>query len=109
MRTIYDAMQLLAARGLDRMNQEELEMLAGATDRAEVEARQLSAICEGIACLVSADAEGRISAGNFQTAESVFELLCYLSNQFDSIAGMICLGEEARHRVGELQRADTSA
>lgn len=108
MRNIYDAMQLLVGRGLDRMNLDELKMLAGATDYAESEARRLSAVCSGVACLVMNDSMQSPSAGNFQDGESVFGLLCSLSNGLDTIAALIHLGEEAECRAQEMQKAPES-
>lgn len=108
MRDIYEAMTLLANRGLKHMTLDELKMLSGATDIAESEARRLAAVCDGIACLVNTDATAKLPGGNFQSESDVFDLLCSLSHSLSGIAGLIYLGGEAELKVQERLEALSS-
>lgn len=109
MKSFYEAMTLLTNHGLKNMSLDELKWLSCATDLAEGEARRLGSVCEDIACLVANDDRAGLKSGNFQNADDVFGLLCVLSHNLNTIAGMIYLGTEAEHKAQELSKATPTA
>lgn len=92
----------LYERAKDSMTIDELKSVGSLVEAAGDEARRLSSVYGGIACLVSADGDAPLRSGSFQTPDSLFELLCAVANGFDAIASMIEIGQEADFRAHEL-------
>ena len=92
---MQDAMSMMFARGKASMTAADLEELARLTEHASAEARRLSAVCDGLGCLVSNDGLERGRAGNFQGPGDVSTLLFALAHGLDVIAGMTLVGDEA--------------
>lgn len=110
MRSLYDGMQVLVARGIDHMTVDELRMLSGATETAENEAHRLSKMLGEIGCLVGSDAaHTNPPAGNFQDADSVQELLFSVAHGLDTISALIYLGSEARYRAQKMEKKGAAA
>ena len=95
MRTVQDAMALMFQRGKANMTTEELDGLASLSDYAADEARRLSAVCEGLGCLIDYDSRNPTGAGNFRDGEDVSALVFALGHSFDVLAGMVHVGDEA--------------
>jgi hypothetical protein len=87
-----------AAPGLDR---ESLEWFADASDQAEYVASNLQEVVEGIGCLIASDSpeDGRVTAGNFQSSDSLPALLFTIANVLDNIRGLNLVGDSASHRL----------
>lgn len=99
MRTVQDAMALMFQRGKANMSTEELDGLASLSDYAADEARRLSAVCEGLGCLISYDSRNPTGAGNFRDGEAVSDLVFALGHSFDVLAGMVHVGDEATYEA----------
>lgn len=99
---MHRALTTLYGRAKDGMTIEELKSIGNLVEAAGDEARRLSTVCEGIACLVSSDGDAPLECGSFRTPSALFELLCSLSHGFDAIASMIEIGQEADFRAREL-------
>lgn len=100
MLTVQDAMALMFQRGKANMSTDDLEGLASLTDYAADEARRLSAVCEGLGCLISYDGRNPTGAGNFWDGEDVSTLLFALGHSFDVLAAMVHVGDEANFEAG---------
>ncbi|AVR89537.1 hypothetical protein Tharo_2649 [Thauera aromatica K172] len=96
---MHTALCTLYERAKDGMTIQELETVAQLTELAGDEARRLSALCEGVACLVLSGEEAPCSAGSFQTPGGLFDLLCSLAHSLDAIGGLVEIGQEADRRV----------
>ncbi len=103
---MYDAMATMFNHAKGTMQLPELDALATLAEHASDEARRLSSVCGGLACLVEDDAsKGR--CGSFHDdAAGLFDLLCALSHSFDTIAGMAHVGDEARFLANERRAAE---
>lgn len=99
MRTVQNAMALMFQRGKANMSTEELDGLASLSDYAADEARRLSAVCEGLGCLISYDSRNPVGAGNFRDGEDVSDLVFALGHSFDVLAGMVHVGDEATYEA----------
>lgn len=105
MNSHYDALTSLYGHAKDHMTAAELREVGDAlTDQAASLARRMDDVLQGIACLVSEDGKHKSGAGSFQDGESVFNLLCAMAQQFDTIAGMIEVGTEAKWKAGDVER-----
>ena len=93
--TMQDAMSMMFARGKANMTDADLEELADLTEQASVESSRLSAVCEGLGCLIHCDGMDPAGAGNFQGAGDVSTLLFALAHGLDVIAGMALVGGNA--------------
>lgn len=100
-------MSKLFERAEGRLTLEELEAIAQLSANGADAARRLAAVCEGIACLVTADQNKPIRAGNFQEPDAVFDLLCMLSHGLDTVAGMVEIGSAAEFKVRQLREGGT--
>jgi hypothetical protein len=90
MTTIRGALETLYIAANKHMTPAELSEVANTLlDSAESFASNCSTVAEGIACLVSHDGMSDDRAGTFQTADDVFPLMWAMSQQFDTIAGMV--------------------
>ena len=97
MKTIHDALTAIYSHAEEHMSPEELNDVADTLlQQAENTAENLSEIVSGLSCLVSEDGRHKTSAGSFRTAESVFTLLWGISQQFDHLAALIRVGDDAR-------------
>lgn len=97
MKTLHNALMALYRHAKDDMQPEELEGVADVlTEEAGDTAVNLSKIVSGLAFLITKDAEQKPSTGCFQDAQSMFPLLWGISQQFDHLAAMIRVGDEAR-------------
>ena len=97
MKNVHDALSALYRHAKNDMPPEELEGVADVlTEEAGDTAVNLAEIVRGLAFLVTKDAEHKPSTGCFQDAQSMFPLLWGISQQFDHLAAMIRVGDEAR-------------
>lgn len=97
MKTIHDALTAIYSHAEEHMSSEELNDVADTLlQQAENTAQNLSEIVGGLACLVNEDGQRKDSFGSFQDAESVFPLLWGISQQFDHLAALIRVGDDAR-------------
>ncbi|WP_445368525.1 hypothetical protein ACH5Y9_03410 [Methylomonas sp. BW4-1] len=94
-RSISKAIDTLWGTSADQLSQQELEWFAGFTDAARNDAEDLARIVSGIGFLIDNDSD----AGNFKDKREVMRLLTTISNQIDTIAGMITLGDYASSRL----------
>lgn len=108
MSTIYDALTTMYEHAKDQMSAEQLQGVAEAmTEGAISSARNMSSVVEGLACLVDTDgAQSGIRAGNFQNADSIFPLLCAISEQFGTIAALVEVGTEATWKAQQIRERD---
>ena len=97
MRPMHDAMVTLFEHAKDRLTDQELESLANLTELARDEARRMSVVVEGLACLIADDD----AVGTFHDRGDVFKLLCSLSHSLDTIAAMTYAGEWAAYHGNE--------
>ena len=93
--SIHDAMTMMFTHGKNSMSDAELQELGMLTDQAVDQARSLAQICEGLGMLIASDSAGGVGAGRLEGADDVPTLLFSLSHAFDTIAGMVCVGEMA--------------
>lgn len=100
MRSLRETMQVLYRRAEPTMTVDDLDKVAGATYFAHSHADKMATVCEGIACLVDADDGAR--TGSFQDRESLFDLMCAVTNSFDEIAALTQLGDDATARKADL-------
>lgn len=110
MRTTQEAMTTMFECGKANMTAADLELLASMTEYAADEARRLSAVCEGMGCLIDYDGRNPTGAGNFRDGADVSTLVFALGHSFDVLAGMVDVGDRAtyeanRRRLCELQGA----
>lgn len=93
----HKAIRSLYENASDHMSADELHEIGEAlTDEAGDMAFRAADVMEGIACLVSNDGTQESQSGNFRTAESVFNLLCMVSQQFNTIGALVEVGAEAK-------------
>lgn len=106
--TMLGVMETLFEHAKGTMPISDLEAVAHLSDHAVDEARRLSGICEGIACLVASDSEGGTQAGSFQDPDGFFGLMCALAHGFDTVAAMVQLGAQASYHATR-RRAELGA
>ncbi|WP_298598560.1 hypothetical protein [Zoogloea sp.] len=100
MKNVHDALTALYRHAEKDMQPEELEGVAAVlTQEAGDAALNLSAIVGGLASLVGRDAQHKPGTGCFQDAKSVSPLLWGISQQFDHLAALIRVGDEARQEA----------
>lgn len=96
MSEIHTALRALYRHAEGNMSAEELQDLGCLlTDEAEVIARRSGDVTEKLACLISVDGDTPTGAGNFQSADEVFTLLCMLAHEFNTVAAMLDVGQDA--------------
>ena len=81
------------------LSEEELELLSQAKGRAQLEAENMAEILDGLAALIGNDNEVGFDS-------RVPQLLWQVSYQFDLIAGLIELGENAEYRLNNQNKTD---
>jgi len=77
------------------LSEKALESLASAAEPLAMNLGSVAETMEGIACLVAED-EAKGSAGTFQNADSLFEMLCGFSASINAIAAAISVTSEAK-------------
>ncbi len=98
MKSIHDALTALYRHAEEHMPTEELQDVACVlTTEAEEVALNLSEIVGGLASLIHEDGQCPGRCGCFQDAESVFPLLWGISQQFNHLAALIRVGNDARY------------
>jgi hypothetical protein len=99
--TAESAISLLWSKASDSMSLQELEWYAaGAAERVTSAASELSAVLEGMACMVESDVE----SGSFQSARSTSMLLFNLQNQLSTIAGLAEIAAQASHQARQARK-----
>ena len=97
MRTLSDALEKLYQHAEPHMAPEDLDAVASRLlEEAKDIARNASDVMGGLAALVAHDGEGEHAAGNFQNAEDLFPLLWLVSQQFQTVAALVQVGNDAR-------------
>ena len=99
-----DALDLLFQEGESHLSAHALERLAEAGEYAEAMARSAATVAEGLASLISCDADNPRAAGSFRTTDDVPALLNLLGNTFSTIAGLVNVGSQAAWKLGELRK-----
>lgn len=101
----YDALTTLYEHASDHMSAAELrEVGQTLTNEAVTLARRLDTVFQHIACLVLEDSTHSPSVGSFQEGGSAFDLLSAVAQQFDALAGMVEVGDEAKRKASEIER-----
>lgn len=104
--TAVSAMTLMFEKSYKHLTAKELEWLAdGASEKINGDTRALSAMVEGLACMVSSDE----TSGAFESAGSTSNLLFNLHNQLDAIAGMAEVSERANWHAREAVKGRKAA
>ena len=98
-RTASNIMLELMERAADTLTHDELKWFSGASEVAAEQARNLSKVIEVIGCLVDADGIGDCRSGNFQNASDVAAMMFNISDQLNTITGMINISNEANCRL----------
>ena len=89
-------LELLYSRAKTSMSGQELQQVAdSAAEVAERTAQQQARLMETLGCLVREDAHEPAGVGNFRDPAETADLLFMLQGQFDLIAGMVHLSQEA--------------
>lgn len=92
-----DTARMLFEAARPHLTDADLSAVAGLAEHAADDARRMSAVCDGLACIIESDAARQgARAGSFQGGESIFGLLCSLGAAFDSIGAKADLGDSAR-------------
>ena len=100
-------MKVLFAESIDGLTLEELAWFARATSNAQHAAEYLSAMVEGVGCLVNEDRneENAPGVGSF---ENPAKLLFSIKESLDAIAGLAHVGNVASARLIDVALESTS-
>lgn len=110
MKNVHDALATIYHYAAAHMPPEDLESAADVlTQEAGDAALNLSAIVGGLASLVGRDALHKPGAGCFQDAKSVSPLLWGIAQQFDHLAALIRVGDEARQEAANRRELAAAA
>ena len=97
MRSLSDALEKLCLHAEPHMEPEDLDTVARLLlEEAKDMARNASDVMGGLAALVVNDGESERAAGNFQDAQDLFPLLWLVSQQFQTLAALVQVGNDAR-------------
>lgn len=96
---VIDAMAMMYERGKASMSDADLEELTCLSELAVDEARRMGDVCSGIGCLIAYDGRTKTGAGNFRDAGDVSSLLFALGHSFDTLAGMVHVGDRATYEI----------
>lgn len=102
-RTACGAISMLYDKARANLAPKELRDLTILSDVAQRQARLMSEVLEGVACLVMDDGQAGPSVGSFQDAEELFPLLVNTAHQFEVIAGLIEIGSRAQQALHEIE------
>jgi len=94
--SVNNALFHLWGKSASTLTTEELEWFSGLTNNALNTTENLSNIVQSIGCMVNED---NGETGYFQNSHDVFMLMWNLSEQLDTIAGMIHIGTSAADRL----------
>lgn len=97
MTVMIDSARTLFEAARPHLTDADLSALADLAEHAADDARRMSAVCDGLSCLIESDSlqqGGR--AGSFQTGATIGNLLAVLGSAFDSVGSKADLGDAAR-------------
>jgi hypothetical protein len=93
---VINVTEMLWERAADNLAEDELKWFIGATGEAERAIRNLTAVVEGIGCLVTGDDS---NTGNFQSKADVSSLLFCIGESLRHVGALAHIGDSAAYRL----------
>ena len=106
MKTSFRTIANLYEHAKSSMTVDELDAMSDSFMESSVNlGQQMSMLFEGVACLIlqehSTHQAGHPVSGSLQSPERVFEMFCMAATNFEAMAGMVELAEEAKFKADQ--------